>query len=70
MKFEVIETGGEWVVQFDGVEVARFAEQTAALDHVAGRLRDAQPGEDGVSLRVRYESRSDGASGVQTRISK
>ena len=57
MKFEVIETGGEWVVQTDGVEVARFAEQAAALDHVAGRLRDAQPGEDGVSLRVRYESR-------------
>jgi hypothetical protein len=58
MKFEVIETGGEWVVQTDGVEVARFAEQAAALDHIAGRLRGAQPGEDGVSLRVRYESRS------------
>jgi len=58
MKYEVIETGGEWVVQTDGVEVARFAEQSAALDHVAGRLRDTQPGEDGVSLRVRYASRT------------
>lgn len=58
MKFEVIETGGEWVVQSDGVEVARFANQAAALDHVAGRLREAEPGEDGVSLRVRYQARS------------
>jgi hypothetical protein len=58
MKFEVIETSGEWVVQSDGVEVARFGDQTAALDHVANRLREAEPGEDAVSLRVRYQARS------------
>jgi len=57
MKFEVIENGGEWVVQSEGVELARFADQMAALDHVAGRLRDAEPGEDAVSLRVRYQAR-------------
>jgi hypothetical protein len=57
MKYEVIETGGEWIVQSEGVEVARFAEQSAALDDVASRLRDARPGEDAVSLRVRYQAR-------------
>jgi hypothetical protein len=57
MKYEVIETGGEWVVESDGVELARFADQAAALDHVAGRLRDAEPGEAAVSLRVRYQAR-------------
>jgi len=57
MKYEVIETGGEWIVHSEGVEVARFAEQAAALDDVAIRLRQAQPGEDAVSLRVRYQPR-------------
>lgn len=58
MKYEVIETGGEWVVQREGVEVARFADQAAALDDVAARLRDAAPGQDAVSLRVSYQARS------------
>ncbi|MDB5417140.1 MAG: hypothetical protein JWP50_559 [Phenylobacterium sp.] len=57
MKYEVIETGGEWIVQRDGVEMARFANQSAALDEVAARLRDAAPGEEAVSLRVSYQAR-------------
>ena len=57
MKYEVIESGGEWIVQSEGVEIARFAEQSAALDHVAARLREVEPGEDTVSLRVRYQAR-------------
>ena len=57
MKYEVIETAGEWVVQNDGVEVARFAEQADALDHVAGRLQDVAAGEQAVSLSVRYRAR-------------
>jgi hypothetical protein len=58
MKYEVIETGGEWVVESDGVELARFADQGAALDHVAAQLRDATPGDDPVSLRMRYQART------------
>jgi len=57
MKYEVIETGGEWIVRSDGVELARFGAQAEALDHVALRLRDAEPGVDAVSLRVRYQAR-------------
>lgn len=57
MKYEVIQCGDEWIVQADGVELARFADQSAALDHVAHRLRDADPGADAVSLRVRYQAR-------------
>lgn len=57
MKYEVIEAGGEWIVQREGVELARFAEQSEALDDVAERLRQVQPGEAAVSLRVRYAAR-------------
>ena len=57
MKYEVIETSGEWIVQREGEEVARFSEQSEALDHVASRLRDVTPGENAVSLRVRYQAR-------------
>lgn len=57
MKYEVIESSGEWIVQREGVELARFLEQSEALDHVAGRLRQVEPGEAPVSLRVRYQAR-------------
>ena len=57
MKYEVIETAGEWVVEHEGVELARFAEQAEALDHVASRLKDADAGERAVSLCVRYRAR-------------
>ncbi|HEV2530566.1 hypothetical protein [Phenylobacterium sp.] len=57
MKYEVIQAAGEWIVQSDGAELARFAEQDQALEHVAARLRDVEPGPDAVSLRVRYEAR-------------
>ena len=57
MTYEIIESAGDWIVQIDGVEVARFAEQSAALDEVAARLRAADPGPDAVSLRMRYQAR-------------
>jgi len=57
MKYEVIEHGSEWIVQNAGVEEARFALQEEALNHVAARMRDVTPGEDAVSLCVRYEAR-------------
>lgn len=57
MKFEVVETGGEWVVSREGEELARFAEQDAALNDVAGRLREAD-GEGPATLSMRYERRA------------
>ncbi len=57
MKYEVIETDDEWVVQAEGVEEARYEQQEDALNHVAARLKDADPGDDGVSLCVRYQPR-------------
>jgi hypothetical protein len=57
MRYEVIEAGGEWIVETEGVELGRFAEQSAALDHVAARLRKLEPGEEPVALRMRYQPR-------------
>lgn len=57
MKFEVTQTGGEWIVSNDGVELARFDKQAQALDHVAAHLRKAPPAREPVSLRMRYQAR-------------
>ena len=57
MKFEVIEQAGVWIVQQQGEEVARFDRQVLALDEVARRLRDAQVGDAGAALSMRYQAR-------------
>lgn len=57
MKFEVVETGGEWIVRSNGVEQARFSEQLDALADVAERLRDSSVGDTSYSLAMRYEAR-------------
>jgi len=57
MKYEVIQAADEWIVQSEGVELARFAEQDLALEHVAAQLRDVEAGSDAVSLSVRYQAR-------------
>ena len=58
MKFEVIECRGEWIVQRDGEEMARFDEQLEALNDVAERLRDADEAHDSYSLAMRYQARA------------
>ena len=57
MKFEVIENDGEWIVRREGSEVARFAAQDEALNHVARQLRLAE-GAGPASLAMRYARRS------------
>jgi len=57
MRFEVVESSGEWIVQREGVELARYGEQDAALNDIAERLRDAGADGGSVSLSVRYQSR-------------
>jgi hypothetical protein len=57
MKYEVIETGEAWVVQAEGVELARFTAQDEALENVAARLREAEPCDQAVSLKVCYKPR-------------
>ena len=56
MKYEVVESGGEWIVRREGCELARFAEQDRALADVAARLK-AAPGDGPASLAVRYQPR-------------
>ena len=56
MRFEVVESGGEWIVRRNGSEVARFPAQDEALSHVAGLFR-AVDAEGPASLAVRYEPR-------------
>ena len=57
MKFEVVESVGEWIVRRDGVELARFGEQLDALADIAERLRGAAQPEVSYSLAMRYEAR-------------
>ena len=58
MKFEVIEGAGEWIVRRNGVELARFGEQLAALADIAERLRVAEERQVSYSLAVRYLARA------------
>jgi hypothetical protein len=39
MRYEIIETGGQWIVECDGVEISRHADQAPALEDVTERLR-------------------------------
>lgn len=55
MKFEVVESTGEWIVRHRNVEVARFSQQDSALNEVSRRLREAEVGEGGASLAVRFQ---------------
>ncbi len=57
MKYEVVEDGGEWIVQREGVEVARFGQQDDALADIAERLRDKSPDAGSYSLTMRYQPR-------------
>jgi len=56
MKFEVVESAGEWIVRCEGQEVARFAAQEEALNDVAARLREADASQP-ASLSMRYQRR-------------
>ncbi|MDB5427941.1 MAG: hypothetical protein JWR47_3481 [Phenylobacterium sp.] len=59
MKYEVVETLGGWIVRRDGVELARFGEQLAALADVAERLGEADEAAAGsYSLAMRYQARA------------
>jgi hypothetical protein len=57
MKYEVIESAGDWIVQHRGQEIARFSEQNQALNEVARRLGEGEVGEAGASFSVRYQAR-------------
>jgi hypothetical protein len=54
MKFEVIEDIGDWIVRRDGVELARFRDQEAALADIAERLQACSNPSFSYSLAVRY----------------
>jgi hypothetical protein len=54
MKFEVIEDIAGWIVRRDGVELARFHDQDAALADIAARLRACSNRAFSYSLAVRY----------------
>jgi hypothetical protein len=58
MKFEVIEDIGDWIVRRDGVDLARFHDQDAALADIAERLRACSNAAFRYSLGVRYLERS------------
>lgn len=58
MKFEVIEGIGEWIVRRDGVELARFTDQLAALTDIAELLRDNEEIQSSYSLAMRYHARA------------
>lgn len=57
MRYEVVEDTGEWIVRSEGCELARYADQDAALHDVADRLRDADASTP-ASLSVRYQPKA------------
>lgn len=57
MKFEVIEDVGDWIVRRDGVELARFRDQDAALADIAERLHACSNPSFRYSVAVRYLER-------------
>lgn len=57
MKYEIVESAGQWIVRREGGEVARFCEQGLALAHVASRLK-VEAGDGPASLSMRYERRA------------
>ena len=57
MKFEVVESGGGWIVRRDGVEVARHGHQGDALADIGARLRNEDDDQLSYSLSMRYSAR-------------
>lgn len=57
MKYEVHESSGEWLVLCEGAEVARFADQDAALAYLTARLREREAAPGSHSLTMRYAAR-------------
>ncbi len=53
MRYEIIERAGQWIVECDGLEIARHVQQDAALELVSKRLRTS--GQERASLAVRFE---------------
>jgi len=58
MKYAVVEAAGEWIVQREGLELARFRDQIEALTHVADLLRDGGQADGSYSLAMRYQARA------------
>jgi hypothetical protein len=58
MKYAVVEATGEWIVQREGLELARFRDQIEALTHVADLLRDHDEADCSYSLAMRYQARA------------
>ena len=58
MKYAVVEAAGEWIVQREGLELARFRDQIEALTHVADLLRDGSKADGSYSLAMRYQARA------------
>ncbi len=58
MKYAVVEAAGEWIVQREGLELARFRDQIEALTHVAELLREADHPDGSFSLAMRYQARA------------
>ncbi|MBL8770591.1 MAG: hypothetical protein JNK30_04350 [Phenylobacterium sp.] len=57
MRFEVVEVPDGWVVRSEGRDLARYADQDAALADVAERLSRAEAGEP-AGLSVRFQRKA------------
>lgn len=57
MVYEVVESGGQWVVRHEGLEVARFEAQLKALQDVSRRLKERESAGGRASFALRFEPR-------------
>lgn len=58
MRFEILEIGDAWIVRHNGVEVARHADERAALNDIGERLRARSQADGLASLALRYRLRA------------
>ncbi len=55
--YEVVESGGQWIVRHAGQEVARFDSQAAALQAVGERMRRESGGDAALAFAMRFQDR-------------
>lgn len=53
MRYDLTEAAGQWIVQCDGVEMARFSARLDALEDISLRLERSRP--TPASLAVHFE---------------
>lgn len=50
MRYDIIETAGAWIIKCDGIELAAYDNEQAALEDISLRLEQGRPTPAALSL--------------------